>query len=102
MLVAERDGNVVGFVAVHALPYIERSGYFARVTGLAVDPDRLRAGIGRQLLDAAEEWAASHDCHEVEITSSRSRTAAHAFYRDLGYDDVCDRSARFKRDLARR
>lgn len=99
VLVAVRDGAVVGFAAVHALPYIQRPGYLARVTGLAVSPRRRGSGIGRQLLDAAAEWARSRGAHEVEITSSRSRTAAHAFYRHLGYEDVCDRSARFKRDL---
>jgi RimJ/RimL family protein N-acetyltransferase len=101
VLVAERDGRVVGFVAVHALPYFQRSGYFARVTALAVDPERRRGGIGRQLLDGAEEWAVSHGCHEIEITSSRRRTDAHAFYRHLGYEDLCDRAAWFKREIAR-
>jgi hypothetical protein len=39
----------------------------------------------------AEAERAAHrlGCREVEITSSRARDAAHAFYRGLGYDDVC-------------
>lgn len=69
LLVAERDGRMVGFVAVHAVPCIHRAGYIARVTGLSVRTEWHGDGIGRQLLDAAEAWAASHGCHEVEITS---------------------------------
>ena len=99
LLVAEDEERVVGFVAVHAVPFVERTGHFARVTGLSVRPESRRAGIGRRLLQAAEEWAAAHGCSAVEITSRRTRADAHAFYRDVGYEDVCDRAARFSRAL---
>lgn len=99
LLVAEDEERVVGFVAVHAVPFVERAGHFARVTGLSVRPESRRAGIGRRLLHAAEEWAAAHGCSAVEITSRRTRADAHAFYRNVGYEDVCDRAARFSRAL---
>jgi RimJ/RimL family protein N-acetyltransferase len=99
LLVAEQEERVVGFIAVHAIPCVERAGYFARVTGLSVRPDCQGSGIGRRLLGAAEEWAKAHGCNEVEVTSRRTRTGAHAFYRRLGYEDVCDRAARFTRKL---
>lgn len=99
VLVADHDGACAGFIAAHAIPYFHRPGSFARVVALAVDRDRRRSRVGRQLLTAAETWAAERGCREVEITSSRSRDEAHAFYRALGYVDVCDRSARFRRAL---
>jgi RimJ/RimL family protein N-acetyltransferase len=101
LLVAEDEERVVGFVAVHAVPFVERAGHFARVTGLSVRPESQGSGIGRRLLHATEEWATAHGCSAVEITSRRTRTGAHAFYRHLGYEDVCNRAARFSRVLGR-
>ena len=99
LLVAEDVGRVAGFVSVHAVPFIDRAGHFARITGLSVRPERQGLGIGRRLVHAAEEWGTAHGCSEVEVTSRRTRTGAHAFYRHLGYEDVCDRAARFTRKL---
>ncbi|HET6869943.1 MAG TPA: GNAT family N-acetyltransferase [Solirubrobacteraceae bacterium] len=100
VLVAESDGSPAGFVAAYATRYMERPGSVARVVALAVDPTRRRSGLGRRLLAAIEAWAAGLGCHDIEITSSRRRDDAHAFYRALGFVDVCDRSARFKRPLS--
>src|SRR5262245_24381580 len=54
VLVAERDGVVVGSIALHVIPYLERTGRWLRIESLIVGaPDR-RAGIGRALVGAAE------------------------------------------------
>ncbi len=100
VLVAESDGSPAGLVAAYATRYMERPGSFARVVALAVDPARRRSGLARRLLGAVEVWAAGLGCREIEITSSRRRDDADAFYRALGFVDVCDRSARFKRPLS--
>jgi RimJ/RimL family protein N-acetyltransferase len=99
VLVAESGGSTAGLVAAYATRYMQRPGSFARVVALAVDPARRRSGVGRRLLAAVEGWAAELGCRDIEITSSRRRDDAHAFYRALGFSDVCDRSARFKRPL---
>jgi GNAT superfamily N-acetyltransferase len=70
------------------------------VVALAVDPARRRSGLARRLLSAVETWAAGLGCREIEITSSRGRHDAHSFYRALGFTDLCDRSARFRRPIA--
>lgn len=51
------------------------------------------------LLVAAEEAAGELGCFTMEVTSRRSRTESHPFYRDLGYEDCCDRSACYLKDL---
>jgi RimJ/RimL family protein N-acetyltransferase len=99
VLVAESDGAPTGFVAAYAIRYMEGPGSFARVVALAVDPARRRSGLGRGLLAAVEAWASALGCRDIEITSSRRRDEAHAFYLALGFTDLCDRSARFKRPL---
>jgi RimJ/RimL family protein N-acetyltransferase len=101
VLVAELHGTPAGVIAAHAIPYLERPGSFARVVALAVDQTHRRAGIGRRLFAAVEAWANGLGCRDIEITSRRDRDDAHAFYRALGFDDLCDRSARFKRPLTR-
>jgi RimJ/RimL family protein N-acetyltransferase len=98
-LVAESDGAVAGVIAVHAIPYFERPGAFARIVALSVAGDRRRAGVGRALVAAAEAWAAARGCVDMEVTSRRARDDAHDFYRALGYADQCEHSGRLKRRL---
>jgi RimJ/RimL family protein N-acetyltransferase len=99
VLVALADQRVVGVVAVHAVPYFERPGWFARILALSVDRDHRRGGVGRRLMGAAEAWASARGCTDVEVATRRTRANAHAFYRSLGYEDLCSGSARFKRAL---
>ncbi len=98
-LVAERQGQVVGIIAVTAIPYLEREGRWGRIVALVVSSACRGQGIGRRLVDAAEKAAGELDCITMEVTSRRSRTESHPFYRNLGYEDWCDRSARYLKDL---
>jgi GNAT superfamily N-acetyltransferase len=97
--VAEIDGTVVGVIAVAAIPYLERAGSWGRIVALVVDGSVRGAGIGRALVAAAEAAALRMGCVSMEVSSARRRMDAHAFYRALGYQDWCDRGARFVRDL---
>jgi GNAT superfamily N-acetyltransferase len=95
ILVAERDGQVIGSLSVHAIPYLERTGRWARIESLVVDSAARRSGVAKSLVQAAEETARRWDCLAVEVTSARHRDDAHAFYKQLGYTDACGKSARF-------
>jgi len=99
VLVAVVDGRVAGVIAVHAIPYFERPGAFARVVALSVDRERRRGGIGRCLVTAAQEWAAAHECVEIEVTSRLARSDAHRFYAALGYADQGGCSDRLTRPV---
>ena len=100
ILVAEADGRVIGSLSLHAIPYLERSGRWARIESLVVDESARGTGTGRALIAAAEQAAQDWDCLTVEVTSSRTRPGAHAFYRHMGYSDICDQSGRFIKPLA--
>jgi N-acetylglutamate synthase-like GNAT family acetyltransferase len=95
VLLADQDGQVVGCLAIHAIPYLEKTGRWARIESLAVDEQARRSGVGRALVDAAETTARQWSCLAVEVTSLRSRHDAHAFYQRLGYSDTCQQSGRF-------
>lgn len=99
LLVATVSGAVAGVAALHALLMLDHAARRGRLVALVVDDAVRRQGIGRALLDAAEHAARELGCRDMEITSSRHRTAAHAFYTRLGYTDICTQSARFVRDL---
>ncbi|MEU3624049.1 GNAT family N-acetyltransferase [Amycolatopsis coloradensis] len=98
-LVAESDGTVVGVVAVVVIPLFEKEGAAGRIVALVVNETQRGTGVGRELVAAAETEALRWGCTAMEVTSSRHRTGAHAFYRARGYEDRCERSARFVRYL---
>jgi GNAT superfamily N-acetyltransferase len=99
ILVAELDGSVAGVAAVCASPHLARPGRFARLVGLAVAQPCRRRGVARALVRAAEALAEDWQCDRVELTSSRWRQEAPAFYAALGYRDRSERQARYVRDL---
>jgi N-acetylglutamate synthase-like GNAT family acetyltransferase len=99
ILVAELDGSVAGVAAVCASPNLARPGRFARIIGLAVAERCRRRGVGGTLVRAAEELAQEWHCDRVELTSSRWRQEAPAFYAALGYRDRSERQARYVREF---
>jgi len=96
---ADVKGELVGVVAVHASPLLEVTGRWARIVALVVDEGYRGKGIGRRLVEAAEARARELGCLRMEVTSSRRRDDAHRLYRRHGYEDVCERSARFMKLL---
>jgi len=90
----------VGCLSLHTIPYLERTGRWARIDSLVVDQSSRGRGTGRSLIAAAEDAARSWDCLAVEVTSLRARTDAHVFYGRMGYTDVCAESGRFLKTLS--
>ena len=63
---------------------MEREGRWGRIVALVVSTACRGQGIGRQLAGAAEKAAGELGCIAMEVTSARSRTESHSFYRSLG------------------
>ena len=85
-LVATLDKQVVGLCGVHAMVTVHRPAPVGRITVLVVDEKAQRHGIGRMLVEAAEDWCRKQGCQIIEVTSNDRRAAAHAFYRHMGYE----------------
>lgn len=85
-LVATLDKKVVGMCGIGRRVVIHRPAPLGRITALVVSKDAQGHGIGRMLVEAAEEWMRKRGCKLVEVTSNDRRAAAHAFYRHLGYE----------------
>lgn len=81
VFVADAAGEVIGFCTVYLdIPSV-RFGQRSWVEDLAVHPERRSAGIGRQLLAAAKDWARERGATHLELDSATSRVAAHRFYK---------------------
>jgi GNAT superfamily N-acetyltransferase len=86
VLVADHDGEVLGFVAVHALPRFEHSDRIVRIMALVVDAGVRERGIGRLLMDAAEDMGRAVGAAFAEVTAGHHRPDARRLYEELGYD----------------
>jgi N-acetylglutamate synthase-like GNAT family acetyltransferase len=89
-------GRLYGFVGVERRTTIE-SGERVEITGLVVDAQLRRGGVGRTLVAAAEAWARQAGVHEIFLRSNVSRSEAHEFYPSLGYAVIKTQHAYAKR-----
>lgn len=76
---ADEDGRVVGCVQVAVR---DGRGYFGM---LAVDPEAQGRGIGRRLIDEAEQTAIKAGCSVMDIKIVNLRTDLVPLYDALGY-----------------
>ncbi|MGH9761012.1 MAG: GNAT family N-acetyltransferase [Blastocatellia bacterium] len=81
-LVAEASGAMVGCV------YLEPMGERAYLGLLSVDPSRQKLGLGRRLMEEAENQARSDGCKFVDLKIVNLRTELLPFYGSLGYDET--------------
>jgi ribosomal protein S18 acetylase RimI-like enzyme len=86
VIVAEHDGAILGFIAVHALPRFEHDDRILRILALVVDAGARERGVGRALMAEAERIGAELDAAFVEITAGHHRPEARQLYEALGYD----------------
>ena len=91
VFIAERDdGSAAGFVEVGMRPYADGCdtnpvGY---VEAWYVDADLRRAGYGRALLGAAEEWTREQGYREIASDALLDNEVSHAAHRQSGYEEV--------------
>ena len=82
--VAEIENGVVGWVqAEHRLSM--ETGEKAELVGLVVGAGARRRGVGRLLVQAAEEWAADRGLSSIVVRSNVVRPESHPFYKRIGY-----------------
>jgi GNAT superfamily N-acetyltransferase len=87
VLVAADQGVPIGFVAV-AVTEDFIVGRRATILGLVVADGSRSAGVGAELLAAAENWAFDRAAAVVAVRSNVIRDRAHGFYERNGYRRV--------------
>lgn len=86
VVVADRGGEVIGFIAFHALPRFEHDDVVVRILALVVDAGARERGLGHVLMAEAEQFARERGAAFVEVTAGRHRPEARHLYESLGYD----------------
>jgi GNAT superfamily N-acetyltransferase len=83
--VAVDAGEVRGLGSMHVFPILHADEPLALVTALVVAESARGGGAGRGLVERLEQFARSHGCGRVSVTTANHRFGAHAFYEHLGY-----------------
>ena len=84
LLIAEAaTGRIVGYLLGSTHLTFLANGRVAWVEEVMVDENHRGSGIGRLLMDHAEQWARSENAAYLALASRR----AGAFYQALGYED---------------
>lgn len=88
--VATMGEKVIGCIAVAITQSFHQSGSFLRIIALVVDGEYRRLGIGKKLMNIAENFAIEQGCFSIELTSAvhRAKLGSHQFYQSLGYIDL--------------
>ncbi|MGI5196653.1 N-acetyltransferase family protein [Streptomyces sp. CA-288835] len=86
LVVAEREGRVVGTLQLTIVPGLSRKGATRSIIeGVRVRTDERGSGLGSQLIEWAVDQSRREGCQLVQLTSDATRTDAHRFYERLGF-----------------
>ena len=87
LVVAERDGRVLGTLQLSVIPGLSRHGATRSIIeGVRVARDDRDHGLGTELITWAVEESRRAGCSLVQLTSDASRTDARRFYERLGFE----------------
>ena len=94
VVVAESDGEVVGLASLHESLSVEYDEAAAKLSAIVVDERHRRRGIGEALAAEMEAEARRRGCCLIFLTTAERRAAAHAFYRQIGFEETGRRFAK--------
>jgi GNAT superfamily N-acetyltransferase len=86
VVVADYEGDILGFIALHALPRFEHTDRVIRIMALVVDAGVRDRGVGHLLMGEAERIGRELGAAFVEVTAGHHRPDARHLYESLGYD----------------
>lgn len=86
VLVAERDEQALGLLALHVFPVLAYDRDLAMIMALVVTQQARGLGVGRALVDRAEAIGRSLGASRLMVTTHVRRADAHSFYERLGFE----------------
>jgi aminoglycoside 6'-N-acetyltransferase I len=101
VLAAElRNGRLAGFLEASIRPFVEdcHSDHVGYLEGWYVEPELRRQGIGRALVNAAEQWARGKGCIEMASDAEIDNDGSVAAHIKLGYEET-SRLVHLRKDL---
>lgn len=91
VLIARDDsGRAVGFVELSIRPYAEgcSTDRVAYLEGWFVRPDARATGVGRALVQAAEDWGRAQGCTELASDTEADNAVSAAAHLAVGFTDA--------------
>ena len=86
LIVAERNGEVIGTLHLMFLPSISyQGGLRAQIESVRVDKQFQSQGIGSAMMQWSMQRAKQRGAHIVQLTTHTTRADAHRFYERLGF-----------------
>ncbi|MEU2431397.1 GNAT family N-acetyltransferase [Streptomyces sp. NPDC007861] len=87
LIVAEREGRVVGTLQLTVIPGLSRRGATRSIIeAVRIHADERGGGLGTQLIEWAVDESRRRNCQLVQLTSDATRIDAHRFYERLGFE----------------
>jgi GNAT superfamily N-acetyltransferase len=86
LVVAVREGRVVGTLQLTIIPGLSRRGATRSIVeGVRIHADERGSGLGTELIEWAIGESRDQGCQLVQLTSDKTRADAHRFYERLGF-----------------
>ena len=86
LIVAERNGELIGTLHLMFLPSLSyQGGLRAQIESVRVEEAQRGQGLGGQMMKWTIERARQRGAHIVQLTTHSSRAEAHRFYERLGF-----------------
>lgn len=87
LIVAERDGRVIGTLQLSFLPGLSHRGAWrGQIEAVRIASDLRGHGLGGELIGWAVAQCRARGCRMAQLTSKNDRVDAHRFYERLGWD----------------
>lgn len=85
ILVAEDDGRLLGYVALHQPIPLPSHSHVLEINGLAVDPASQGRGVGRLLVDQAKDEARRRGASKLTLRVLSTNPSARRLYASCGF-----------------
>jgi len=86
LFVLEVNGVVKGLLGFRIRENIEEPSRYGEISVIVTDPEARKLGVGRSLMEYAENLAKTRECKGTWLVSGFGREEeAHIFYKNLGY-----------------
>jgi GNAT superfamily N-acetyltransferase len=86
LIVAEKNGAVVGTIQISIIPGMPRFGMKrGLLENVHIRSDQRGSGLGTQMVTWAIERCREAGCGLIQLTSNKLRLDAHRFYEKLGF-----------------
>ncbi|MYT70208.1 MULTISPECIES: GNAT family N-acetyltransferase [unclassified Streptomyces] len=86
LVVAVREGRVIGTLQLTVVPGLSRKGAVRSIIeAVRIHVDERGGGLGTRLIAWAVDESRRQGCQLVQLTSDATRTDAHRFYERLGF-----------------